>query len=116
MSLAGLSGLPEPMGDAPDFRLPAIADAPAFGAVVPPLVADTHPRAGERVLENFAAAVRNANTRAAYMNAVADFLGFEPVAQLSSLAEVRSIYVSLLKATRSGRFCPTIRKSRSASL
>ena len=44
----GFSGQSPPMDDAPDFRLPAIPDAPAFGAVVPAIVADTHARAGER--------------------------------------------------------------------
>jgi site-specific recombinase XerD len=104
------------MDDAPDFRLPAIPDAPAFTAAVPAIVADTHPRAGERFLEYFAATIRNANTRAAYMNAVADFLRFEPVAHLGSLAEVRSIHVSLYIESLGDRFAPQTVKQRLAAL
>lgn len=58
----------------------------AFGTIVPAIVADTHEDAGERFIEFFAATLRNANTRAAYMHAVADFLAFAPVAALGSLA------------------------------
>jgi site-specific recombinase XerD len=104
------------MDDTPEFHLPAIPDAPAFGALVPAIVADTHARAGERSLEYFAATIRNPNTRAAYTNAVADFLRFEPVAALSSLAEVRSIHVSLYIESLGGRFAPQTVKQRLAAL
>ena len=59
------------MSDAADRQLPALVD-PAFEALVPAIVADTHENAAERFLEYFAATIRNPNTRAAYMNAVAD--------------------------------------------
>ena len=104
------------MDDAPDFHAPAIPDAPAFGAVVPAIVSDTHRDAGERFIEYFAATIRNANTRAAYMNAVADFLRFEPVAHLGSLAEVRSIHVSLYIESLGDRFAPQTVKQRLAAL
>jgi hypothetical protein len=54
------------MSDAADLQLPAVRERPAFGAVVPAIVADTHRDAGERFVEFFAANIRNANTRAAY--------------------------------------------------
>ena len=82
------------MSDDAHFHLPALASEPPAGFIVPAIVADTHRDAGERFLEYFAATIRNANTRAAYMNAAADFLRFEPVADLGSLAEIRSIHVS----------------------
>ncbi|MBV9508733.1 MAG: tyrosine-type recombinase/integrase [Caulobacteraceae bacterium] len=104
------------MDDVPDFRLPAIPDAPAFGAIMPSIVADTHARAAERFIEFFAATIRNANTRAAYMNAVADFLRFEPVAHLGSLAEVRSIHVSAYVESLGDRFAPQTVKQRLAAL
>ena len=69
-----------------DLQLPVLPRKPAAGFIVPAIVADTHRDAGERFIEYFAAPIRNANTRAAYMNAVADFLRFEPVADLGSLA------------------------------
>jgi site-specific recombinase XerD len=104
------------MDDAPDFHAPAVAEAPVFGAIVPAIVADTHRDAGERFLEYFAATIRNANTRAAYMNAVADFLRFEPVAGLGSLAEVRSIHVSAYIEETGNRFAPQTVKQRLAAL
>ncbi|MBV9907640.1 MAG: site-specific integrase, partial [Hyphomicrobiales bacterium] len=95
---------------------PAISAAPVLGAVVPAIVPDTHARAGERFIEYFAATIRNPNTRAAYMNAVADFLRFEPMARLGSLAEVRSIHVSLYIESLGGRFAPQTVKQRLAAL
>jgi site-specific recombinase XerD len=104
------------MDAAPDFHAPVVTEAPAFGAIVPAIVADTHRDAGERFLEYFAATIRNANTRAAYMNAVADFLRFEPVAGLGSLAEVRSIHVSAYIEAIGERFAPQTVKQRLAAL
>jgi integrase/recombinase XerC len=104
------------MDDAPNFHPPAVAEAPALGAIVPAIVADTHRDAGERFLEYFAATIRNANTRAAYMNAVADFLRFAPVAGLGSLAEVRSIHVSAYIEDIGDRFAPQTVKQRLAAL
>jgi integrase/recombinase XerC len=104
------------MDDSTDFHAPAVAEAPVFGAIVPAIVADTHRDAGERFLEYFAATIRNANTRAAYMNAVADFLRFEPVAGLGSLAEVRSIHVSAYIEKTGNRFAPQTVKQRLAAL
>jgi hypothetical protein len=72
------------MSDAADLHLPIVAPGPTYSAIVPAIVADTHPDAGERLIEFFAATIRNANTRTAYMNAVADFLAFAPVAALGS--------------------------------
>src|SRR5665213_1529143 len=104
------------MADAAQFHLPAIPAPTAFGAVVPAIVADTHHDAGERFIELFAATIRNANTRAAYMSAVADFLAFPPVAALGSLAEVRSIHVSAYIEHVSARFAPQTVKLRLAGL
>jgi site-specific recombinase XerD len=98
-----------------DPQLPVLAPD-TTGFVVPAMVADTHRDAGERFLEFFAATIRNANTRAAYMNAVADFLRFEPVADLSSLVEVRSIHVSAYIESVGERFAPQTVKQRLAAL
>jgi integrase len=84
--------------------------------VVPAIVAETHPDASERFLEFFAATIRNPNTRAAYMNAVADFLRFESVVGLGSLAEIRSIHVSLYIECVGERFAPPTVKQRLAAL
>jgi hypothetical protein len=94
------------MSDAARVQLPILADEPSSGFVVPAIVAGTHRDAGERFIEYFAATIRNANTRAAYMNAVADFLRFEPVADLGSLAEIRSIHVSAYIEAVGERFAP----------
>jgi site-specific recombinase XerC len=104
------------MSDTVQIHLPVPADEPSPSFVVPAIVADTHRDAGERFIEYFAATIRNANTRAAYMNAVADFLRFEPVADLGSLAEVRSIHVSLYIESVSDRFAPQTVKLRLAAL
>ena len=102
------------MSDA-EFHPPARAPGPTTGFIVPAIVVDTHRDAGERFLEYFAATIRNLNTRAAYMNAVADFLRFEPVAHLGSLAEVRSIHVSAYIESVGERFAPQTVKQRLAA-
>ncbi len=104
------------MSDAAQVHLPAVREPPTFGAIVPAIVADTHQDAAERFIEFFAATIRNANTRAAYMNAVADFLAFPPVAALGSLAAVRSIHVSAYIEHVSARFAPQTVKLRLAGL
>jgi len=104
------------MPDDIHFHLSIPADEPGDGLIVPVIVADTHRDAAERFLEYFAATIRNPNTRAAYMNAVADFLRFEPVADLGSLAEVRSIHVSLYIESIGERFAPQTVKQRLAAL
>lgn len=104
------------MSDAAALDLPILAPEPVYGAVVPAIVADTHAQAAERFLEFFAATIRNPNTRAAYMNAVADFLRFEPVAVLGSLAEVRSIHVAAYIEAAGERFSEQTVKQRLAAL
>jgi site-specific recombinase XerD len=104
------------MPDDVQVHPPILADEAITGFVVPAIVADTHKDAGERFLEFFAATIRNANTRAAYMNAVADFLRFEPVAHLASLGEVRSIHVSLYIESVGDRFAPQTVKLRLAAI
>jgi len=104
------------MSDTAHAHLPILADEPSSGFVVPAIVADTHRDAPERFIEYFAATIRNTNTRAAYMNAVADFLRFEPVADLGSLAEVRSIHVSLYMESVGDRFAPQTVKLRLAAI
>jgi len=99
-----------------DVMLPTLADRPASSLVVPAIVAETHEDAAERFIEYFAATIRNPNTRAAYMNAVADFLRFEPVADLGSLAEIRSIHVSAYIESVGERFAPQTVKQRLAAL
>lgn len=101
---------------ADDLNLPIIAPETTSGFIVPAIVADTHRDAGERFLEYFAATIRNANTRAAYMNAVADFLRFGPVTNLGSLAEIRSIHVSAYIEAVGERFAPQTVKLRLAAL
>ena len=104
------------MSDAAELTLPTLAPESHGGFLVPAIVADTHEDAAERFLEYFAATIRNPNTRAAYMNAVAEFLRFEPVAELGSLAEVRSIHVSAYIESVGERFAPQTVKQRLAAL
>jgi integrase/recombinase XerC len=104
------------MSDAAEMTLSIVAPEAPDGFLVPAIVADTHEDAAERFLEFFAATIRSANTRAAYMNAVADFLRFEPVACLGSLAEIRSIHVSLYIESVGERFAPQTVKQRLAAL
>ncbi len=104
------------MDDAPHFHAPTSPGTPEFTAIVPAIVADTHRDAGERFVEYFAATIRNPNTRAAYMNAVADFLRFAPVAGLGSLAEIRSIHVSAYIEDIGERYSPQTVKLRLAAL
>src|SRR5262245_62831927 len=46
------------------------------GPVLPALIADAGDRAGRRFIEFFTAQIRNRNTRAAYAQAVGQFLGW----------------------------------------
>jgi site-specific recombinase XerD len=104
------------MSDDLDLTLPTLADHSATSLVVPAIVADTHRDASERFIEYFAATIRNPNTRAAYMNAVADFLRFEPLADLGSLADIRTIHVSAYIESISAGFAPQTDKQRLAAL
>jgi site-specific recombinase XerD len=96
--------------------LPVQAPEPTSTLMVPAIVADTHRDASERFLEFFAATIRNANTRAAYINAVADFLRFAPVAGLGSLAAIRSIHVASYIEDAGSRFAPQTVKQRLAAI
>lgn len=77
----------------PDWELPVVTEAaPSFAA--PAIVAQTREDAAERFLEFFAATIRNANTRAAYVRAVGHFLSWPAVAGLASLNEIRPLHVA----------------------
>lgn len=52
-------------------------------------------QAGGRFLEYFAATIHDANTRAAYLNAVADFLAFEAVARSGAPQNVMKIFLGV---------------------
>lgn len=81
--------------DATEERASLVArpdPGPSF--VVPTIVADTSDDAGERFLEFFAATIRNANTRGAYMRAVEHFLGWRGVADLASLGDIRPLHIA----------------------
>lgn len=78
--------------DAPTFVLAAAGPVLSFNA--PAIVTQTHDDAAERFLEFFAATIRNANTRGAYVRAVAHFLSWPSVAGLGSLNEIRPLHVA----------------------
>lgn len=80
----------EPNASATDIVV--VDERPSFSA--PAIVSQTHEAAAERFLEFFAATIRNANTRAAYVRAVAHFLNWPSVAGLSSLNEIRPLHVA----------------------
>lgn len=101
----------EPRANCAVEALPA---APAFAA--PAIVADTHPDAAERFLEFFAATIRNKNTRAAYVGAVADFLGWRGVASLGSLNEIRPLHIAAYVEDGLTRFEPPTVKLRLAAI
>jgi site-specific recombinase XerD len=86
------------------------------GAGVPAIVANTHPDAAARFSEYFATAIGNPNTRAAYMNAAIDFLQFEPVANMTSLLEVRAVHLSAYIDAVNIRFSPQMVRQRLAAL
>jgi site-specific recombinase XerD len=83
---------------------------------VPAIIADTHPDAAARFSEYFSAAIGNPNTRAAYRNAVVDFLQFEPVATMASLADVRPAHLSGYIDAVNACFSPQMVRQRLAAL
>ena len=88
--------------------------SPSF--VVPSIVADTSDDAGERFLEFFAATIRNANTRGAYMRAVEHFLGWRGVADLPSLSDIRPLHIAAYIEECQGLFSAPTVKLRLAGL
>lgn len=87
---------------------------PSF--VVPAIVADTRHDAGVHFLEFFAATIRNANTRAAYMRAAAHFLEWRGVANLATLDEIRPLHVAAYVEECQGLFSAPTVKLRLAGL
>lgn len=79
--------------ETPDWELPVVAE-PALSFAAPPIVAQTREDAAERFLEFFAATIRNANTRMAYVRAVGHFLSWPAVAGLASLNEIRPLHIA----------------------
>lgn len=79
--------------ETPDWELLVVAE-PATSFSAPAIVAQTREDAAERFLEFFAATIRNANTRMAYVRAVGHFLGWPAVAGLASLNEIRPLHVA----------------------
>jgi site-specific recombinase XerD len=67
--------------------------APSGGFPVPAIIADAGDKASEHFLEFFAATIRNKNTRAAYVQAVAQFCRWCEEHQLR-LAAIRPLHVS----------------------
>lgn len=73
----------------------ALVDAElSVNFATPAIVAQTRGDAAERFLEFFAATIRNANTRGAYVRAVAHFLNWPSVAGLHSLNDIRPLHVA----------------------
>jgi site-specific recombinase XerD len=102
--------------DTIDIAQPSPSPKVASAACVPAIVADTHLNAAGRFSEYFAEAIANPNTRAAYLNAVLDFLRFEPLATMASLAEVKPDHVSAYIAAVNARFSPQMVRQRLAAL
>src|SRR4051794_32753509 len=59
-----------------DGSVPAVVSAGTITTAVPALIAAAGERASLRFLEFFAAAIRNPNTRRAYLRALIDFLAW----------------------------------------
>ncbi|MDP3615888.1 MAG: tyrosine-type recombinase/integrase, partial [Rubrivivax sp.] len=95
-------------------QLPAFQRA--FDQHAPPIVARTSATASERFLEFFAATIENANTRAAYVRAVADFLAWPSIAALTSLNDIRPLHVAAYIEDCKGRFSAPTVKQRLAAL
>ena len=67
--------------------------APPCSFAVPAIIADAGEKASEHFLEFFAATIRNKNTRAAYMQAVAQFCYWCEQRKLR-LAGIRPLHMS----------------------
>lgn len=96
----------------PTERADIVAASVQLGStfIVPAIVADTSDDAGERFLEFFAATIRNANTRAAYMQAAEHFLGWRGMAGLVTLGDIRPLHIAAYIEECQGLFsAPTIK-------
>ena len=97
-------------------RAPTDPALDSFLAQVPAIVADTHPNAAEKFLEFFFASIRNPNTRAAYANAVRDFLESAFAASAVTLNDIRPLHVAGYIEDAQNRFEPATVKLRLAAL
>jgi site-specific recombinase XerD len=77
-----------------DGSVPAVVSAGTITTAVPALIAAAGERASLRFLEFFAAAIRNPNTRRAYLRALIDFLAWCEQHQIASVAAVQPLHVA----------------------
>lgn len=77
---------------------------------------DVSDSAGERLFEFFAATIRNANTRSAYIRGVEHFIGWRGVADLGSLGEIRPLHSAAYIEDCQGLFSAPTVKLRLAGL
>ncbi|MDQ2802172.1 MAG: tyrosine-type recombinase/integrase, partial [Pseudomonadota bacterium] len=88
---------------------------PAAPSTLPALVAVAEERTRIRFLEFFAAAIRNPNTRRAYMRAVADFLAWCEAHGVASIAAVQPLHVaSWVELQTRERSAPTVKQQLAA--
>ena len=88
---------------------------PAAPSTLPALVAVAEERTRIRFLEFFAAAIRNPNTRRAYMRAVADFLAWCEALGVASIAAVQPLHVaSWVELQTCSRSAPTVKQRLAA--
>src|SRR5438309_10337919 len=87
----------------------------ARAASVPVLVEAAGERAGIRVLEFFASAIRNPHTRRAYARAAGDFLAWCASAGVTSITAVQPLHVaSWIELQTQTRAAPTVKQRLAA--
>lgn len=78
----------------PAAKVPRIPATVAASIVVPAIVADAGDQAARRFLEFFAAAIRNKNTRTAYLHAVGKFFVWCEHHRIGQLADIGPLHVA----------------------
>ena len=89
-------------------------DVTVSGMVVPAIIAHAGGEAGKRFLEFFAAQIRNANTREAYMRAVTDFFDWCDQYEIGELIDIEPLHVATWVEMKTRTYEPqTVKRKRS---
>jgi site-specific recombinase XerD len=91
-------------------------DITVSGMVVPAIIAGAGGEAGKRFLEFFAAQIRNANTREAYMRAVTDFFDWCDQYEIGELIDIKPLHVATWVEMKTRTYEPQTVKLQLAAL
>jgi site-specific recombinase XerD len=99
----------------PSFPMPPPAIVPLASAGLPALITGAGPRARQRYVEFFAANIRNANTRRAYLGAVERFTAWCARHDLDDLAALQPVHIgTYIEALQRELAAPSVKQHLAA--